>query len=224
MAAAPQTRVSSTIDWPWTAAVAVAGVLATAAAAGGLVADADAVRAGELWRLATGSLVHATAGHLVRDVGLLVIVGAAYERTLRRGFGVLIGLLLVGPPIAVFCADPDLRCYYGLSGLTHGLIAAALAFELSRRRAPWWVWAIAGAFAFKLAFELATGAPLFPMSLGPGVRQVPVAHAAGAAIGTAWALLRCPPHPDPPRQRGGRQEKALPRVAGEGLGGGSRGG
>jgi rhomboid family GlyGly-CTERM serine protease len=187
---APATpRIAATFDCAWSVALAALAAIATVTQAGWLVADAAGIGAGELWRLVTGPFVHVNTGHFARDVALLVIVGVAYEAPLRRGFGWLMLALLVAPTVAVLVAHPELDAYFGLSGLTHGLIAAALVYELRRPRTPLYAYAIAAALAGKVIYEVVAGAPLFPMSLGDSVRQVPIAHAAGAAVGVLFAVL-----------------------------------
>ena len=188
-------------DFPCTLAVGVlavaatAGALASPAIAHALVADGR-IAHGELWRVATGPLVHATWGHLVRDVALVALAGAAYEAPLGSRRALVFAGGLVVPPLAVLAAG-DVGWYCGLSGLSHALLAAALAFELMRRRgaARAVVLGLCAISAVKPIYELATGAPAFAMSLGAGVVQVPIAHAAGVAIGLAcgWraGLARC---------------------------------
>jgi rhomboid family GlyGly-CTERM serine protease len=167
-------------------------VLLTAAAREGaidwLLATSAGVRAGQLWRLITGSLVHATWGHLIRDLALLVFVGVAYGDAIGRRFGLLALAGLALPAAAVFALEPDISIYYGTSGLTHALLAAAVIAELRRpgsRSLRLIAAVIAVVLSAKLGYELATGAPMFPMDLGPGVRQLPIAHAAGALVGVA---------------------------------------
>lgn len=177
-------------DFPWTAGVAVAALVATALATPGgpWVADAERIRAGELWRLLSGPFVHATWGHLLRDLALCAIVGVAYEHPLRRIWPALCAATLVAPAAAAIAAGWS--GYMGLSGMSHGLLAAAVTFELRRARpAPWYVVVAGAALAAKIAIELAAGAPLFPMDLGPGVLQAPIAHAAGAAAGAGITLI-----------------------------------
>jgi hypothetical protein len=160
------------LDFPWTAAVAILAVIATAAhLAGGATID--------------GPLVHATWGHLVRDLALTLIAGAAYEAPMRRVWPALVIAGLVLPWIAVLATGA--AGYYGVSGLSHALLAAALTFELRRRRNVW-LGCLCFAGAAKIGYELATGAPAFPMDLGPGVHQATVAHAVGAALG---AYIAC---------------------------------
>lgn len=182
-------------DFPWTAAVAILAIAATAAAfaspAAGpaLVADARGFGA-EPWRLITGPFVHATWGHLIRDVALVALAGVAYEAPLASRRRLLFAAGVVVPAAAVLLAG-HAAWYCGLSGLSHALLAAALTYELARRRGAARIAVIAlGAFAaLKPLYELATGAPAFAMELGDGVVQVPLAHAVGVAVGVACGAL-----------------------------------
>jgi rhomboid family GlyGly-CTERM serine protease len=181
-------------DFPCTLAVGVLAAFATAGALGSpaiaraLVADGRIVH-GELWRAATGPLVHATWAHLIRDLALVALAGAAYEAPLRSRRAVLFAAGLVAPPLAVLAAG-EVGWYCGLSGLSHALLAAALAYELVRRRgaARAIVLVLCAGCAVKPIYELVTGAPAFAMSLGAGVVQVPLAHAAGVAVGLLCGL------------------------------------
>ena len=171
---------------------AAAAVILTAAA--GTVdwapATRDGLAAGQLWRLFTGPLVHATWGHLIRDLVLLIFVGAGYGAAIGGRFRAVFAAGLAAPTAVVFVAEPDIAIYFGTSGLTHALLAAAVVAELTRGRGlSRWLAAIVGAgLTFKLAYELHTGAPLFPMDLGAQVRQLPSAHAAGAVAGAIASL------------------------------------
>ena len=180
--------VRSSIDFPWTLGIAVAAIVATAWSGDVLVADAARVESGEVWRLLTGPFVHATWGHLARDLCVGGIAGIAYEQPLRARWPLLVVLALVLPAAAVLLDGA--RGYGGLSGVSHAFIAAALAFEARRRRgrARGYVLAIAALGASKILYELATGAPAFPMDLGPGVAQAPLAHAVGVAVGVVMGL------------------------------------
>jgi rhomboid family GlyGly-CTERM serine protease len=181
-------------DFPWTLLIAALAVALTAAAfaspavADALIADGR-IAHGQLWRAVTGPLVHATAGHLVRDLALVALAGIAYEGPLHSRRALLFAGGLVLPAVAVLAAG-EAAWYCGLSGLSHALLAAALAYELVCRRGA--ARAIVGVLcvvcALKPIFELATGGPAFAMSLGPGVVQVPLAHAVGALVGIACGL------------------------------------
>ncbi|HUJ61151.1 MAG TPA: rhomboid family intramembrane serine protease [Kofleriaceae bacterium] len=179
------------LDYPCTLAIAVAAAIATAAAHAGardlLIADGR-IAHGQAWRALTGPLVHATWGHLVRDLALVLIAGCAYEAPLCRQRRWLFGAGLIVPGVCVLLAG-EARWYCGLSGLSHALLAAALAFEAGRRRGAVRavVIALGAVAAVKPIYEVVTGAPAFPMDLG-GVHQTPIAHAIGAWIGVACGL------------------------------------
>lgn len=182
------------LDWPWTLAIAVIAFTATgasfasASARDALVADGR-VFDGQWWRLVTGPFVHATWGHVVRDLALVMIAGVAYEAPLASRKLALFAGGLVLPALAVLAAG-DADWYCGLSGLSHALLAAALSYEVMRRRgiARAIVLTLCAIAAVKPLYELVTGVPAFAMSLGPGVIQVPLAHAVGVALGIACGL------------------------------------
>jgi len=195
--AATAAGAPSRLDFPVTLAVAVTALAVTAIAlttgphgapTRWLVADGGVIARGELHRLVTGPFVHVTWGHLVRDLSLVVIPGVAYEAAFGRRWSALIALGLVVPAAAVLASG--VPGYYGLSGLSHALLAAVLAFELRHRRgvARGYVAVLLAAGAVKLGYELATGAPALPMDLGEGVHQVPLAHAVGAALGLVFGF------------------------------------
>lgn len=182
-------------DFPWTLAVTALAAGATAAAfassrfADAVVADAR-IAHGQLWRALTGPFVHATWGHLMRDVALVALAGVAYEARLRsRRAPLFLGGLAL-PAIAVLAAG-NAQWYCGLSGLSHALLGAALSYELLLRRgaAQVLVAVLCALAAVKPIYELVTGAPAFAMSLGPGVVQVPLAHAVGVLVGIACGLI-----------------------------------
>lgn len=177
------------LDFPWTVAIAVVAVIATATTPGWMIADRQ-LGEGELWRAVTGPFVHATWSHAIRDLCLTALVGIVYEQPLRRSWPWLVLAGLVVPTVAVL-ALTEHTAYLGLSGLSHTLFAAALGVELRRRRRGElaWVAVIAAGFTAKVLYEAATGAPAFPLDLGE-VRAVPLAHAAGAIAGYAWAVGR----------------------------------
>jgi rhomboid family GlyGly-CTERM serine protease len=181
-------------DCRLTLAVIVLAGLATAAAFASpsvrdvLVADGRSFD-GAWWRLVTGPFVHATWGHLVRDLALIAIAGIAYEGPLATHKLGLFAAGIVLPPLAVLVAE-DARWYCGLSGLSHALLAAALAYEVIRRRrtARAIVLGLGAIAASKPLYELATGEPAFAMSLGEGVVQVPLAHVVGVLVGICFGL------------------------------------
>jgi len=181
-------------DFPVTLAVIGVAIVTTAVAFAApgvrdaLVADHRALD-GQVWRLATGPLIHATWAHLVRDLALVALAGAVYEGPLARRRLALFGGGIAVPALAVLLAH-DVSWYCGLSGLSHALLAAALAYEARHRRgaARAVVRVLCVVAALKPLYELLAGAPAFPMALGPAVVQVPLAHVVGVLIGIACGL------------------------------------
>jgi rhomboid family GlyGly-CTERM serine protease len=181
-------------DFPWTLAILALAVVATASAfaapriADALIADGRIVH-GQLWRAVTGPLLHATWGHLVRDLALVALAGVAYEAPLRSQRLPLFAAGLILPALAVLAAG-EARWYCGVSGLSHALLAAALSYEFIRRRgaARAIVLGLCLVSALKPLYELVTGAPAFAMSLGDGVTQAPLAHVVGVLVGITCGL------------------------------------
>jgi len=190
-------------DFPVTLAICVLAVAATAAAfAWPGVHEALAVHGP--WRVVTGPFVHATWGHLVRDLALVALAGAAYERPLARQRLLLFGGGLLVPSIAVLLTH-EADWYCGLSGLSHALLAAAFAYEAVNRRGRTRaiVRVVGVVAALKPLYELITGTPVFPMQLGPGVGEhVPLAHVCGVLVG-----IPCGIRAALPRTRGCRPSR-----------------
>lgn len=135
---------------------------------------------GELWRLATGHLVHASPRHLVVNalaclaLALLPVaatIGAAawWRATAAIALTISLGLFVPAWP----------STYVGASGLLHGLFA----FVLVAGRGPRALHAalLAGLWA-KVAFEQAFG-PLAASDGWLGVRTAVDAHLIGAMAG-----------------------------------------
>ena len=183
------------LDWPWTATVialaiiATAGAFASPAVADMLRADHRIFDGGAWWSAFSGPFVHATWGHLVRDVALIAIAGIAYEAPLARTKRLLF-LAGLGVPTFAVLVTHQASWYCGLSGLSHAMLAAVLAFEACRRRgaARAITLAVCAIAALKPLYELSRGQPAFAMSLGADVKQVPLAHAVGVVIGIACGV------------------------------------
>nr|MBA3500840.1 rhomboid family intramembrane serine protease [Deltaproteobacteria bacterium] len=110
-------------DFRWTAVVIALAIVATASAFASpavrdaLVADGR-IFEGQWWRLVTGPFIHATWGHLVRDLALVAIAGIAYEGPLAARKLHVFGGGIIVPALAVLVAR-DAAWYCGLSGLSH---------------------------------------------------------------------------------------------------------
>lgn len=150
-----------------------------------LVCTPESLAQGELWRLLTGPLVHATADHAVRDLGLLLILGLAFEPLVGRRFGVALLLSTVAAPLVAFLIHPELVAYFGMSGTVHAVVAAALVAEWRRAagRPPLWIIAASLIIPAVLVLELSPGPVLFHLDLGPQIRSVPATHLVGFICG-----------------------------------------
>ncbi len=152
--------------------------------------DRQAILQGQLWRLATGNLVHWSAEHFLLDVGAFLVVGLMYERYLKRQYPwiLLASALAVGCGVLLFL--PEMGVYRGLSGVDSGQFAAALCAEifLAARRPRRWIWALPAAtiFVIKIAYECCSGQMFFGTeSLGNIGLPTPLAHAAGTVAALA---------------------------------------
>ncbi len=175
---------------PWVTLLlvaAAAAVFVIPGAAGALRFDRAAVASGQAWRLVTGHFAHVNFEHFAWDAGTLLFLGILCERDGRRRFvGALAGAA-AAIALAVW-ATPGLHQYSGLSGLDSAVFAL-LSVTILREKAAErsWGWAAAAAgvlvlFVGKCGYEAATGTTIFAQDLEGSV-PVPLAHAAGAAIG-----------------------------------------
>jgi len=158
-----------------------------------LVCTPERLRAGELWRLLAGPLVHASWEHAVRDLGLMAILGLLYEPQVgRRRFGLVLLASTAIAPLAAFCSDGALVSYFGMSSTVHGAAAAALISEWRRYggRPPLWIAALSLILPAALLLEFFTGPLVFHLDLGPHIRSVPLTHLAGFAAGAVCMIQR----------------------------------
>jgi rhomboid family GlyGly-CTERM serine protease len=190
-------------DFPWTLGLAVLAVLATAAHLQGgplgrslsepVLGLAGRIRDGELWRLATGALVHGSGGHLARDIAVLLGLGLVYEGQLGRRWPWLLVAGLIVPSAVLVLSESRFHAFFGLSGATYTLIAGALVHEFRAAGRPSWpLLAFAAIAALKLVHEGLSGELLFPLDLGEGNRPAPLGHLIGAMAGLLVALPQRP--------------------------------
>ena len=143
------------------------------------------VASGQWWRLLTAHLVHLDLHHCLLNVAGLAALWWLYAPDARPRDWLVTALaaaLAVGGGLWLFSAN--VAWYLGLSGVLHGLWAAAAIAAWKRLRAES-VLALS-LLAVKLALEQAIG----PLSTGPGstLPVVTVAHLYGAIGGTAAGL------------------------------------
>ncbi|MDB5855006.1 MAG: Rhomboid family protein [Herminiimonas sp.] len=86
--------------------------------------DREAILSGEVWRLFTAHLVQLNTLHLIANlVGLLLVCELLWQALpLRHGVGILLASTF-GVNLMLWCLDPTITWYVGLSGVLHGLWA-----------------------------------------------------------------------------------------------------
>ncbi len=152
-----------------------------------LVAD------GQWWRIWTGHLTHYDGNHLLWDLLMFVVLGAACEREHPRRFAVALVIMMAGVAGIIGLRCDEIEIYRGLSGIDTGLFVWLVAdqcrrcwIERDRFVAVVWLAAMVGLFG-KLAYEATTGQTLFVDS--SNFTPMVEAHLAGAVIGllcTQW--------------------------------------
>ena len=137
----------------------------------------EAITAGEWWRLLSAHMVHVDSHHLMLNLmGLVLIVASLCKSMTMRELASLLLTCACGTSYLLLYLQPDLHWYVGLSGVLHGVWAAAAALcwmGLQKRLAmcSWFVLTV------KLIFS------------NQGTPDMPAAHAYGALSGLAWACL-----------------------------------
>ncbi len=166
------------------AAALVLLALAAGAVPGLAVLDRGALAGGELWRLWTGHLYHASLAHFAFDVSVAALLVLFFR---------VRWLLLWMPPVislGLLAAYPDLEHYYGLSGVLHALvvwIAGQLALEgRGIRRAVAWS-LVLGTLA-KAMLETFSGASIFTTGIDMGGPVLHGAHLVGAIVGAGGVV------------------------------------
>ncbi|MGZ3157982.1 MAG: rhombosortase [Burkholderiaceae bacterium] len=168
--------------------------------------DRAAILSGQAWRIITGHLVHLNTPHLVLNLlGLFLL-----SELLWGGLPALhaLGLLVaasVGISVLLWLLHPELMRYAGLSGVLHGLWAAAALAGLSSNL-PRTVRSAAEPFTLngsthryvsiagllllivKLGLEWRGGASIRTEQL-IGAPVITSAHLYGALIGVAYVLI-----------------------------------
>jgi rhomboid family GlyGly-CTERM serine protease len=174
-----------------------AAVLAAAAPAAGrrLEYDRAAILKGEVWRIVTAHFVHCSAYHLTWNLLPLVAIGFLFEAELgRRFWPVLFGsCAAVGGGLLLL--QPGLDSYRGLSGVLNGiwiagaLLAARRESHDGRRSLALLSRGCVLLDLGKIAFEAATGRPIFTNPAALAAEPIALAHVLGAAAGLCAALL-----------------------------------
>ncbi len=166
--------------------------------------DRSGMANGELWRVVSAHLVHLNPYHLLINLfGLALICELQWgAMPLRHGFG-LLGFSGVAVDMALWCLQPDLQWYAGLSGVLHGLWAGCALFGLTPARCshacpiPAWKSILRSRSLFLLGLILLTTKLVLEYHYGPsadterliGASVVTAAHRYGALAGIVYVLI-----------------------------------
>jgi len=165
--------------------------------------DRAAVMGGEVWRLLSCHLAHGGTGHLILNVAALLALAVLFPRT--AGHPAVLGASAAAVSLGIFLLRTDVTHYVGLSGVLHGILAAA---ALSN---PYLLTALGA----KLLYEQTAGA----LPLADGAVLVD-AHLFGALGGLAAAAItrsiartastNSEPDPDPAQRAAAATPPQLP--------------
>lgn len=155
---------------------------------GALEYQRAAVLHGQVWRLLTGSLIHLSWLHLIRDLAGLFLIWGLFAHSLneRTWLAALLGsTLAVGLGLLAF--DPGIAWYVGVSGSLFGMFCAGALCEYATR--PFYASALLLGMSGVIVWTLIAGA-LPAETDGLGGNIVPQAHLYGALGGAAFILVR----------------------------------
>lgn len=157
--------------------------LADGAATHLLQYDRTAIAAGQWWRLLTAHFVHLSWRHAVLDLAGLVLLWFLFARDLDPWAWAAVTLAAAAAiDCGLWLRDPQVTWYLGLSGVLHGVLAAAAFVRLRRRDLEGWI--LAGLLLAKLAYEQIHGA----MPFAGDMPVIVDAHLYGALGGLAAAI------------------------------------
>lgn len=152
-----------------------------------LAYDRAAVFSGQLWRLLTGHLCHASASHLFWNLITFAALGWWLERAAPRSLHALLPAAALGVGLTLL-ALPGVTVYVGLSAVNAALAAFLLADTARTARGAGRAAALGllALLALKVAVEWRTGQFTLATHMA-GWTPLPAAHLAGIAIGLLWA-------------------------------------
>lgn len=156
----------------------------------GFLYDRALIAGGQWWRIWSGHLAHHGGSHLLWNLAVFLPAGIWLERRYpfcARWFFAIAPLCV---SLALLVFEPALGFYAGLSGVTVGVVTLLGCLQLRNPGEPKWFWsAVLISIAVKVAAEfMGHGSPFFA-ALPPGIRNVPLAHLAGAGCSVIFFLI-----------------------------------
>ncbi len=143
----------------------------------------DAIAAGELWRLATGHLLHLGPAHFALNAVGTMLAAALVGPQLRPFAWVWVWLACaLSVSGGLWWLQPEVGWYVGMSGVLHGLIVAGAVTGLGDYRERLFAAVVLVAIAAKLGWEQWSGAIPGTTALAGG-SVITEAHLYGAVGG-----------------------------------------
>ncbi|MEO6569782.1 MAG: rhombosortase [Opitutaceae bacterium] len=147
-----------------------------------LLYDRSWIADGQWWRLWTGHVAHHSGTHLGWNL-VVFFPAAVWLERIRPAMGrccFAISPWFISGVLWYF--DPKLHYYGGLSGVTIGVVTLLALVQLCRDSGEGrWIWKIFLVLIMgKIAAEFLHSETTLFAGLPPGVRNVPLAHLAGA--------------------------------------------
>ena len=157
----------------------------------------------EYWRLLSGHITHLGWPHFFLNTAGLILVWLLYGNAYSTHIWALIFLWCsVNISLGFYVFDTGLQSYVGLSGVLHGLIAAALlgsffkALRLRNKVIPWEDILIFMGLWGKVIYEQMVG-PVPLTEAASGAHVVVNAHLYGAISGSTYATFTALRHKAP---------------------------
>ncbi len=149
-----------------------------------LIYDRDAIAQGQWWRLITGALTHFSMVHLASN--LLTLLAIAWPANFLRPHEVLAlsTLTSLAAGIYLYCAEPSIIYFAGLSGICSALYCyAVLRMEQAGRVSSMIGRTILAVLVVKTILEFYSGTSLVELSSAePTFKSIPETHLIGILI------------------------------------------
>jgi rhomboid family GlyGly-CTERM serine protease len=152
--------------------------------------DRGRIAGGQWWRVWSGHLAHHGGSHLIWNLVVFLPAAAWIESIAPRAARIFLTVAPLFISAALWFFESRLQVYAGLSGVTVGAVAL-LAFVQLRKRSgePRWIWIGALVLVLvKIVAEFVRPETAVFADLPNGIRNVPLAHLAGAMCAGLIAL------------------------------------
>jgi len=158
-----------------------------------LIYDRERIFSGEVWRLATGALVHFSWPHVVYNAVILLIAGSLLERDARLVFVALVLITSIASGLYFLFFLPDMTNYAGLSAINSALVIYLCLMNIRDTSISAWLWImILILFIAKVTYEIVMQQAFFVSFTQGAIQVVPSAHIIGALTAVtlrAWDAI-----------------------------------